>query len=200
MFAAAGSTSDPPYVDGELLVLLKQGAKPAAASSLTRLPGLKLVGVVGQAAQVLTAGSRTAAAAGGPAGALPPGGVVKFAITDGSSVEEKISELSSNPGGCCTRPCCCGLVVNWPHRTHDDCCGTQYLYWQPNARALAEHPGPLAQAWLQGCCTGAAPRRRQWLAHCHSRTTVTQNPAASTPAASPSSIPASTTPGLPLPT
>lgn len=96
MFAAvsaAGSAPDPPFVEGELLVQLKQGIKPAAAASLTKLPGLQSLGVVGQFAT----GATTAAAA---AGTLPAAGaVLKLKITDGASVLDKVSELKANPGG-----------------------------------------------------------------------------------------------------
>ncbi len=59
------------------------------------MPGLQLVSLNGEYQHVRVPSGPAAAAAAAP---LPPNAVMKFQITDGTSVEAKVKQLKANPG------------------------------------------------------------------------------------------------------
>ena len=70
----------------------------AGAVSRTVVAPLERLRTVGGPPVAGLGGSAASAAAAGGTSTVSAGTVVVFSITDGSSVEDKIKELSSNPG------------------------------------------------------------------------------------------------------
>lgn len=102
--AAAGAAPKkaPKYAPRTVLVQLKPASAAAAASASAAkgpvLPGLQLVSLTGEhQGTKMPAGGGPAVAAAAAAKA-PANAVMKFRITDGSSVEAKVKQLKANPG------------------------------------------------------------------------------------------------------
>lgn len=87
----------PEFADGQVLVQFNPKARVSAAS-VNSIDGLKVLRTVGGPPVAGLGGSAASAAAAGGTSTVSAGTVVVFSITDGSSVEDKIKELSSNPG------------------------------------------------------------------------------------------------------
>lgn len=103
----SGAATLSAFVDGQLLVRFnpKAGVSAASVSSIQGLQVLRTLGGPSIDGQGGGAASVGAASAGGSS-TVPTSNVVVFSITDGSSVPEKVKELSSNPGEdtCAARP------------------------------------------------------------------------------------------------
>lgn len=105
--APAGAAAAP-ELSGRILVQFKAtptGAAVATAQAVQpAVPGLQLQRLVGEHQNVAVpqpsaaGGGPMAAAASVSSTALPPGAVMLYSITDGSSVAQKVAELRANPG------------------------------------------------------------------------------------------------------
>lgn len=90
-----------PFADGQVLVQFKPKAQVSAAS--TSSLGVEVLRVVGGTSAAGSGAPRGGAVGGAATAAAGPtipttGAVVLVGITDGSSVEAKVKELTSNPG------------------------------------------------------------------------------------------------------
>lgn len=101
--AATGRKRAPKYAPKSVLVRFRSAPAAAAlAAAQARapvVPGLHLDSLVGEHHQRVVPSGPAAAAAATAAAPLPAGAVMRFRITDGSSVEAKVKQLRANPGG-----------------------------------------------------------------------------------------------------
>ena len=92
----------PKYAPNFVLVQLKPAAAAAAATAGAAkgpvLPGLQLTSFVGEHQGIKVPASGGPAVAAAAVAKAPANAVMKFRITDGSSVEAKVKQLKANPG------------------------------------------------------------------------------------------------------
>ena len=98
----------PKYAPNFVLVQLKPAAAAAAATGAAKapaLPGLQLSSFVGEHHTIKVPASGGPAVAAAAAAKAPANAVMKFRITDGSSVEAKVKQLKANPGAGAAAAC-----------------------------------------------------------------------------------------------